>query len=179
MLALEALPRESVGVLRDDGFDFLERQAGDVAGNRPFECGRGGRELERAVDVVAGEAARDAATVFGFEGDHRQLAHKLGSKFDFSTVVVTRGKQGALAWHDNVVHDHDAYETDTVSPIGAGDAFTGAFLARRLAGDDVHRSLEFATAAAALKRTIPGDIARLTLEEVEAVVTEDADRLSR
>ena len=130
------------------------------------------------IDVLV-IAARDASTVLGFEGDHRQLAHKLGSKFDFSTVVVTQGKQGALAWHDSVVHDHDAYETETVSPIGAGDAFTGAFLARRLAGDDVHRSLEFATAAAALKRTIPGDIARLTLEEVEAVVTEDADRLSR
>ena len=124
-------------------------------------------------------AARDAEVVLGFEGDHRQLAHSLASKFDFTTVVVTRGEQGALAWHDSVVHDHDAYETDTVEPIGSGDAFTGAFLARRLAGDEVQRALEYAVAAAAVKRTIPGDTARLTKAEVEAVVANRTEDLSR
>ncbi|WP_254863933.1 bifunctional 2-dehydro-3-deoxygluconokinase/2-dehydro-3-deoxygalactonokinase [Halovivax gelatinilyticus] len=118
-------------------------------------------------------AARDAKAVLGFEGDHRQLAHKLGSQFDFTTVVVTRGSQGALAWHDSVVHDQDAFETETTEPIGAGDAFSGAFLARRLAGDDVQRALEYAAATAALKRTIPGDVARVTMEEVERVVAEN------
>ncbi|AGB15137.1 sugar kinase, ribokinase [Halovivax ruber XH-70] len=124
-------------------------------------------------------AARDAKTVLGFEGDHRQLAHKLASQFDFTTVVVTRGSQGALAWHDSVVHDQDAFETDTIEPIGAGDAFTGAFLARRLAGNDVQRSLEYAAATAAIKRTIPGDVARLSLSEVESVVSDGASAVSR
>ncbi|WP_247729655.1 bifunctional 2-dehydro-3-deoxygluconokinase/2-dehydro-3-deoxygalactonokinase [Halovivax limisalsi] len=131
------------------------------------------------VDVLI-IAARDAKTVFGFEGDHRQLAHKLASQFDFTTVVVTRGEQGALAWHDSVVHDQDAFETDASEPVGAGDAFAGAFLARRLTGDDVPRALEFAAATAALKRTIPGDVARVTMDEVEAVVAANGtSRISR
>ncbi|WP_255168912.1 bifunctional 2-dehydro-3-deoxygluconokinase/2-dehydro-3-deoxygalactonokinase [Natrononativus amylolyticus] len=130
------------------------------------------------IDVLV-VAARDARTVLGYDGDPRQLAHKLGSQFDFTTVVVTRGDRGALAWHDNVVHDHDAYETDTVDPIGTGDAFTGAFLARRLAGEDVPRALEYAAATAALKRTIPGDVALVTKAEVDAVVAEQADEISR
>ncbi|MCU4744065.1 sugar kinase [Halobacteria archaeon AArc-m2/3/4] len=135
-------------------------------------------KLFPGIDVLV-IAARDARTVLGYEGDPRQLAHKLGSQFDFTTVVVTRGDKGALAWHDNVVHDHDAYETDTVDPIGTGDAFTGAFIARRLAGNDVPRALEYAAATAALKRTIPGDIALVTKEEVEAVVSENNDEISR
>ncbi len=124
-------------------------------------------------------AARDARTVLGYEGDPRQLAHKLASKFDFTTVVVTRGDQGALAWHDNVVHDHEVYDTETVDPIGTGDAFTGAFIARRLAGDDVPKALEYASATAALKRTVPGDVALVTKEEVDAVVSDRTEDISR
>ena len=135
-------------------------------------------KLFPGIDILV-IAARDAHTVLGYEGDPRQLAHKLGSQFEFQTVVVTRGSQGALAWHDSVVHDHDAYETETLDPIGTGDAFTGAFIARRLAGDDVGTALEYAAATAALKRTIPGDVALVTKDEVEAVVQEESDGISR
>ena len=130
------------------------------------------------IDVLV-IAARDARTVLDFEGDHRQLAHKLASNFEFTTVVVTRGDHGALAWHDNVVHDHDVYETETVDAVGSGDAFTGAFLARRLAGDDVATALEYASATAALKRTIPGDVALVTKREVDEVVAGRNESISR
>ena len=135
-------------------------------------------QLFPGIDVLV-IAARDARTVLGFEGDPRQLAHKLGSQFDFTTVVVTRGADGAVGWHDNVVHEQEAYETDTVSPIGTGDAFTGAFIARRLHGEDVPTALEYGAAAAALKRTIPGDVALLSKEEVDAVVRDRGTSLSR
>ncbi|AFZ73876.1 bifunctional 2-dehydro-3-deoxygluconokinase/2-dehydro-3-deoxygalactonokinase [Natronobacterium gregoryi] len=124
-------------------------------------------------------AARDARTVLGIEGDPRQLAHRLGSEYDLDTVVVTRGAEGAVGWHDGVVHEQPAYETDTVSKVGTGDAFTGAFIARRLDGDDVSTALEYAAATAALKRTIPGDIALVTEDEIEAVVREGGETLSR
>ena len=144
----------------------------------PEEARKTLTKLFPGIDILV-IAARDARTVLGYEGDPRQLAHKLGSKFDFRTVVVTRGDQGALAWHDNVVHDHGAYETETVDPIGTGDAFTGAFFARRLSGNDVGRAHEYAAATAALQRTIPGDVALVTKEEVDAVVSEDTESISR
>ncbi len=144
----------------------------------PEEAEKTLTKLFPGIDVLI-IAGRDARTIFEFEGDLRQFAHNIASKFDFTTVVVTRGKQGALAWHDNVVHDHDVYETDTVDPIGTGDAFSGAFIARRLAGDDVHTALEYASATAALKRTIPGDAALVTKEEVEAVIDDQNDEISR
>ena len=130
------------------------------------------------IDVLV-IAARDAQDVLGFEGDPRQLAHKLGSQYEFTTVIVTRGSEGAIGWHDNVVHEQEAYETDTISRIGTGDAFTGAFIARRLHGDDVPKALEYAAATAALKRTIPGDVALLSKEEVDAVVRSGGTTISR
>ncbi|QSW99996.1 bifunctional 2-dehydro-3-deoxygluconokinase/2-dehydro-3-deoxygalactonokinase [Haloterrigena alkaliphila] len=135
-------------------------------------------KLFPGIDVLV-IAARDARTVLGFEGDPRQLAHRLGSQYDFTTVVVTRGADGVVGWHDSVVHEQNAYETDTVSPIGTGDAFTGAFIARRLHGDDVPTALEYGTATAAIKRTIPGDVALVSKEEVDAVVKDGGQSISR
>ncbi|WP_435344565.1 bifunctional 2-dehydro-3-deoxygluconokinase/2-dehydro-3-deoxygalactonokinase [Haloarchaeobius sp. HRN-SO-5] len=131
-----------------------------------------------AIDVLV-IAAKDAETMLDYDGDPTQLAHHLASEYEFRTVVVTRGERGAVAIHDNVIHEQDAYATDTHDPIGSGDAFTGAFLARRLSGDDVPRALQYATATAALKRTIPGDVATVTREEVEAVIADRGDGISR
>jgi len=128
-----------------------------------------------AVDVLL-VAARDADRVLGLDAEPQRVANQLASKWEFDTVVVTRGDAGALALHDGVVHEQDAYETETTEPVGAGDAFAGAFVARRLAGDDIHDALAAANAAAALKRTIPGDLPAVTAEEVAAVVESRGDR---
>ncbi|PSQ39507.1 2-keto-3-deoxygluconate kinase [Halobacteriales archaeon SW_12_71_31] len=136
-------------------------------------------QLFPAVDVLV-VAARDARRVLGYGGeDPPSIAPRVAADYDFTTVVVTRGARGAIAWHDSVVHEHDGYETDTVDPIGAGDAFSGAFVARRLQGDDVPDALDHAAATAALERTVPGDVATVSREEVEAVVEGTADRVDR
>lgn len=44
------------------------------------------------IDVLV-IAARDAQDVLGLEGDPRQIAHNLGSQYDFETVIVTRGSE--------------------------------------------------------------------------------------
>jgi 2-dehydro-3-deoxygluconokinase len=132
----------------------------------------------QVVDVLV-IALKDATAILDYEGDATQLAHHLASEFDFETVVVTRGDQGAIAWHANVIHEQEAFETDTIDPVGAGDAFTGAFLARRIRGDDIGTALEYGAATAALKRTIPGDIATVTKPEVEAVMTDGRTDISR
>lgn len=136
-------------------------------------------QLFPAVDVLV-VAARDAKQVLGYsDDDPPQIAHKIAAEHEFTTVAVTRGDRGALVWHDSVVHEHDGYETDTVDPIGAGDAFSGAFIARRLSGDGIRDALDYAAAAASLERTIPGDRALVTREEVEAVIAGELDGISR
>jgi len=131
-----------------------------------------------AVDVLV-FAYKDAKRILGWDGEARQLAHHLGSEFDLQTAIVTHGERGSLAWHDNTVHEQGIYEADTFDAIGTGDSFVGAFLARRLAGDGVPRAMDYAAATASLKRTIGGDVATVTRREVESVMDEDFDDVSR
>jgi 2-dehydro-3-deoxygluconokinase len=135
-------------------------------------------ELFTHVDVLL-TAQRDAKAVLGSSGSATEITHQLASRYDFETVVLTKGERGAVAWHDSVVQEQEAFRTDTIDPIGTGDAFSGAFLARRLQGDALDTALEYAAAAAAVKRTIPGDVLAASRSEIEAVVDGDAEVIDR
>ncbi len=131
--------------------------------------------LLESVDVLfVGE--EDAATVLGIEGKPEAVLAEIRDRWSFDIVVLTRGSWGSIAWADGETFEQRAFETDTVDPIGTGDAFAGAFLARSLEGGSVPQAQAFGTATAALKRTIPGDMAVVTREEIERVLdTEAAD----
>ncbi|MCP3756661.1 PfkB family carbohydrate kinase [Streptomyces sp. TBY4] len=69
-------------------------------------------------------------------------------------VVVTRGRAGALVAEDGRVTAEVAAESaEAVDSTGAGDAFTGAFLAARLAGAGPERAAGAGCRAAALAVT--------------------------
>ena len=64
--------------------------------------------------------------------------------------------------------------TDIVDRVGGGDSFAaGVIYGLRAYGDDL-RALEFATAASCLKHSILGDVNRVSVAEVEALVAGDA-----
>ncbi|QLC33660.1 sugar kinase [Halarchaeum sp. CBA1220] len=130
------------------------------------------------IDVLV-TAERDARAVLGLEGDAERIARDLADEWGFETVVVTRGAAGALALHAGDVTEQPAVEADTYDAVGTGDAFVGGFLARRLQGDGVPAALEYAAAVASLKRTIPGDTALVTPDEVEAVLEKAGDGIAR
>lgn len=67
-----------------------------------------------------------------------------------------------------------------VDRIGSGDAFVAGFLYGKLQKWTWTPALEFGVAAAALKHTVPGDVNRVTVAEVQAVLAgEDAGRVRR
>jgi 2-dehydro-3-deoxygluconokinase len=71
--------------------------------------------------------------------------------------VLKLGADGALARADGRIHEQAAFPIRPVDPVGAGDAFVGAYLAERLAGRDIATRLETAARAGALMCTVPGD----------------------
>lgn len=121
-----------------------------------------------AVDVLVANED-DAGYVLKKQGTPHELAHGIAAEYDFETVVITRGEHGALVYHDATVHEREAVDTDGVDPTGQHDAFTGAFLGRRLAGEDIGTALSHGVAAAALTRTIPGPVPTIDTAEVESV----------
>jgi 2-dehydro-3-deoxygluconokinase len=66
-----------------------------------------------------------------------------------------------------------------VDRIGAGDAFSAGLIVGRLENRGWDDSVRFATAASALKHSIPGDFCRVTRGEVEQVLRGASLRVSR
>jgi 2-dehydro-3-deoxygluconokinase len=128
-------------------------------------------DLFSLVDILV-VAERDAQTVLQYDGDSEAIARSLAADYEFETVVLTRGESGALAVGDGLV-EQPAFETDTVDAVGSGDAFVGGFLARRLDGAGLADALETGAAAAALKRTVMGDMAQFDPADIAAVINDD------
>ncbi|MBS0417898.1 MAG: sugar kinase [Proteobacteria bacterium] len=59
---------------------------------------------------------------------------------------------------------------NVVDRVGAGDAFVAGYLHQKLNGAPTLAALDFGVAASALKHTIPGDVNRASLEEIEATL---------
>jgi 2-dehydro-3-deoxygluconokinase len=121
------------------------------------------------IDVLV-VAVRDARSVLDREGDAEAIARDLADEFDFELTLVTRGGDGSLALQEGDVFEQGVFEAEEYDTVGTGDAFVGGFLASWLDGGAVPDALEYGAAAASLKRTIPGDIALVTPEEVDRVV---------
>jgi 2-dehydro-3-deoxygluconokinase len=63
------------------------------------------------------------------------------------------------------------YDVNVVDRVGGGDSFAAGLLHALRAGQSPGRALEFATAASALKLTIPGDFNRVSADEVDRLLT--------
>ncbi|MES3518097.1 MAG: bifunctional 2-dehydro-3-deoxygluconokinase/2-dehydro-3-deoxygalactonokinase [Natronomonas sp.] len=174
--ALSTTLAETTGVLLETAVDAGTTTVLDVNYRSklwsPTEARRILSQLLPAVDVLV-VAARDAETVFDRTGDPTSVASGLKSEYDHDIVVVTRGEEGAVAVTDGRMYEQDTFEAETRDAVGTGDAFVGGFLARLLDDGDVDDALAYGAATAALKRTLDGDLALVSPEEVEAVFAAD------
>ncbi len=127
------------------------------------------RDLLALTDVFlpnATEAIR-VAGVAGIDEAVVALAERAG------LVVAKAGPDGAVAALGERIVRVSAPRVDPVDTTGAGDAFDAGFLASRLAGDPLERSLEIANACGALStRALGGVDAQPTMDEVLAFLAE-------
>jgi 2-dehydro-3-deoxygluconokinase len=144
----------------------------------PGEAREALSDLLSLVDVAV-VPEDDAGDVLGREEEGEALARAMRAEYGFETTVVTRGEEGAVALRDGTVHEQPAFETETLDRVGTGDAFVGGFLAQYLEEGSIPEALEYGAATAALKRTIPGDVAVVTPAEVEAVIERGGEDISR
>lgn len=138
-------------------------------------------ELAGCIDTLIGSAGEIEA-VFGLDGDPAEVAAELRARLGVPRVVVSsrvevaadlQARRSACA-EESTVFESESPAFSTVDPLGAGDAFSAGFLAGLLA-DGPRRGLELAGAAAALKQSIPGDLAVIDAGEAERLLR-DGDR---
>lgn len=110
----------------------------------------------------------DFAYLFGEEPYQQRASALLGQ--GTSLVVITRGNNGAIAWHAKAGQiEVEAPEVEVADTIGAGDSFQAALLfalhkqgrlARQqlkdIGADELRRALSFAANCAGLTCTRPG-----------------------
>ena len=119
------------------------------------------------------------------------VCDNLAKKFpSLKTIAITlRGSISAshntwsgVLWHEKEFHSAPVYDIlPIVDRVGAGDAFAAGLIhGLRKYKNDSQTALNFATAAACLKHSIPGDFNAVSVAEVEALMAGDASgRVSR
>jgi 2-dehydro-3-deoxygluconokinase len=124
------------------------------------EVSSGSLEHEHYLDV-AGQALARFPNVQKVAITLRES--KSASENGWSGLLVDR--QG----HDFSRH----YDITIVDRVGAGDSFAAGLIHALLAGRNRKESVEFATAASALKHTIPGDLNLVTEAEIDSLARGD------
>jgi len=97
------------------------------------------------------------------------------------SLSATHNKWSAALYEGEKLYTARQYDIENiVDRIGSGDAFTGALIYSLLSGKNNQSALDFATAASALKHTIPFDLNLVSVEEVDSLVKEGgAGRVQR
>ncbi|MBA7688205.1 2-dehydro-3-deoxygluconokinase [subsurface metagenome] len=134
------------------------------------------------VDVTAGHVDAEA---------YLSVSQKIMKQFPRCKMVITTLRGSVSANHNSwsgVLYDGKklykapSYQiTHIVDRVGGGDSFMGGLIYGLLTyNNDVQSALNFAVAASCLKHTIFGDYNRVTVAEVEKLMSGDASgRVSR
>ncbi len=122
-------------------------------------------------------------TFFNLDGDHAEVLEAARTRLGLAVTILSRKKGkasrsirlGSVAMgSDGQIVDGPWRAVEVVDRLGGGDAFAGGFLAGYVADhDDLPRALALASAAQALKHTMPGDFLCATRAEIEAATESD------
>ena len=122
----------------------------------------------------------DAETVFDLSGPPDRVLEGLARVAPIATIALTLGEAGsAVRDSGRVLRPSRLYTVTTVDRVGAGDAFAAGFLWRVLQGQSTQEAVDAATALAALKCTIWGDIALVRRSELEELMASTHSEIRR
>jgi 2-dehydro-3-deoxygluconokinase len=131
------------------------------------------------VQVANADVTRAHLDASGYEAAAREVARQFGVKLVAITLreSLSASDNGwsAVLWDEAAqqLHRSQRYELRIVDRIGGGDSFAAGLIYGLVDGRGAGDALRFAVAASALKHTIPGDFNRVSVEEVDRLVTGD------
>ena len=124
--------------------------------------------------------ADDAATVFELEGAPERVLDGLRQLAPTATIALTLGEEGSAVLANGGLHrPSKRYTVAVVDRVGAGDAYAAGFLWATLTGQGVQRAVDAATALAALKCTVWGDVPVVSRVELEELLATDSTEIRR
>jgi 2-dehydro-3-deoxygluconokinase len=110
----------------------------------------------------------EARSIFALEGEPVRMIQGLARLAPKATVTLLQGHEGSLTLDGGrLVRPGRTPAVQVVDPIGAGDAYVAGFLWAALRGCDLQETVDTASAVAALKCSIWGDIALIGPRDVQ------------
>jgi 2-dehydro-3-deoxygluconokinase len=142
-------------------------------------------EDTRVVFGIGGETKGKFESVDAWAYDH--VARTLEKQFRLRAVAITLRENprvllnswSAIVAAEGEIHRAPRYEVEVIDRIGAGDAFSAGLIVSRLEKRDWDDAVRFATAASALKHSIPGDLCLVTRADVDQLLRGASLRVSR
>lgn len=129
-----------------------------------------------------GSAADDTTSAHVAERTVRTIREQVGCAVVALTrrdVVSASEHRWSATLYDGIsdrIYNSRTYHVRVIDRVGGGDAFAAGLIHALLGGQPAAHALDFATAASALKLTIPGDFNRVSIQEVNSLLasrTED------
>lgn len=122
----------------------------------------------------------DAAIVFELTGTAEEVVQGLRRLAPAATVALTLGEAGSLVAAENcLVRPSRRYTVAMVDRVGAGDAYAAGFLWAALSGHSTREAVDAATALAAFKCTIWGDVPLVTQADLDDLLASASTEIRR
>jgi 2-dehydro-3-deoxygluconokinase len=114
---------------------------------------------------------RDVQYIYGLQGGRESMLTALHERYPHATVVLTYGADGSLAISpDGEPERCPIVPAEQVERVGTGDAFVAGFLYGIAHQTGLATSLRWASASAAYKLSLPGDMPLLDEANVRKLV---------
>jgi len=132
------------------------------------------QRLSRLASVIKLNEA-EAEKLFELVDDSLQFSIEAfckswSSNYGGEVICVTLGSQGCAVWQDGQVHIFGGFPVTVVDTVGAGDAFTAAFLHGYQCGWPLDRTASFANALGAIVASRAGATPIWTIEECQKLM---------
>lgn len=111
------------------------------------------------------------AEMFDVPAKHAEFAPRLAERFGLDAVCITRGGDGCLLYADGETIDEAGRPVEVVDAVGAGDAFTAAWIHTRLAGRSPREQAAFANRVGGLVASHAGAMPELE-DQYRALIEE-------
>ena len=145
---------------------------------RPQKAGKVLNTLLKQADFLF-ISAEEADILFHIRGEGNEVLKILKTRFQNKIVVLKQGQDGAILYDGEKIIPSYTYPLKVVNRQGAGDAFVSGALFGILNGN-IHMAMEYASAMAALKMTIPHvNYPLINKNEIEELIKEKSVKAAR
>lgn len=128
-------------------------------------------ELLKGVDLLF-LSRRDAANVFGCDGDAEEAISRLSEMTGARNIVMSLADDGVIGWDGAAFHREAARDVTIIDRIGAGDAMMAGILHGWFRGS-LHQGLRYGTVMAALALSQDGNAVITDEAELERLLSAD------